>query len=829
MYHFWLDWKLSAKVISSIFWVTVLSISTLMIVAYLNNISQMTEQSGNQLVSLGNQAMMRATDQVSAEVKILQTLAKTPSLVAMVEKANQARAGWTPEQIAALDKAWVDKDNSVEKTVEEIAHNDISAYLKAFIQNNPSEVEVFVTDVKGLNVAMTGRTSDFLQSDEGWWKSAYAHGGDSSYIGSVEYDQSSNTYAMNIGVPILGSNTNKVVGVLRGTLNISILIDTFGDIDAGEAGNILLVDSRGMIQYSQSSEQIMQPAPDTILMLLKSRQAGWAKITNIDGISKLVAYSSLNSEQDKLLGWRMVLTQDMAELQRYQINNFLFSFLASLIVLGGGMFLTALIINSSIAMPLGLVTKMAQSLSVGDLMRNLSEDEKNKLRLRKDEIGTIGQAFDSTIDYLQEIGLAATAIASQDLTVTVTPKTEEDELGNAFAKMTTELRAIIALLTESANAVSSAATQLTAVAEQSGEATSQIALTIQQVANGTAQQSQSVTRTAASVENMSRAIDGIAGGAQEQAKAVDKASEVTTRINAAIQQVADNAQTVTQNAAGAANQSRAGVQTVKETVTSMGLIRTKVSLSAARVEEMGSRSQEIGAIVETIEDIASQTNLLALNAAIEAARAGEQGKGFAVVADEVRKLAERSSLATKEIAGLVEDIRETVDEAVSAMKVSANEVEAGVIHANSAGEALENILMTVDSVFHQADEAGVAAAKVSAAALELVEAVDAVSAVIEQNTTTTEVMTANSSGLKQAIENIASISEENSAAVEEVSASTEEVSAQAEEVAASATSLLEMAQQLRQAVEQFKINFESKDTAIDREIPQPLRIQLPTS
>jgi methyl-accepting chemotaxis protein len=501
----------------------------------------------------------------------------------------------------------------------------------------------------------------------------------------------------------------------------------------------------------------------------------------------------------------MVIIQDMAELQRFQINNLLFSFLTSLIVLGLGMFFTALIINSSIAMPLGLITKMAQSLSVGDLMRGLSEEEKNKARLRKDEIGAIGQAFDGMIDYLQNIGLAATAIANQDLTISMSPKSEKDELGNAFAKMITGLRAVIGLMADSANAVSSAAAQLAAVAEQSSEATEQIARTIQQVANGTTQQAQSVNRTAASVEQMSHAIDGIAAGAQEQARAIHKASEVTTSINAAIQQVADNVQTVTHNAAGAANQSRAGAQIVKDTVASMDLVRTKVSLSAARVEEMGSRSQEIGAIVETIEDIASQTNLLALNAAIEAARAGEQGKGFAVVADEVRKLAERSSRATRQIAGLVKSIRETVAEAVSAMKVSASEVEAGVTRANSAGEALENILMAVDLVFHQAEDAGVAAVKVNAGALELVEAVDAVSAVIEQNTAATEAMATNSIELNQAIENIASTSEENSAAVEEISASTEEVSAQAEEVTASAASLLGMAQELRQVVEQFKI------------------------
>ena len=164
------------------------------------------------------------------------------------------------------------------------------------------------------------------------------------------------------------------------------------------------------------------------------------------------------------------------------------------------------------------------------------------------------------------------------------------------------------------------------------------------------------------------------------------------------------------------------------------------------------------------------------------------------------------SEATKEIGALIKGIQKTVNEAVGAMKASAIEVEAGVERANSAGTVLGNILVAAESVYKQAEDAGNAAAKVSAAATELVEAVDSVSAVIEENTAATEEMAANSSELTQSIENIASVSEENSAAVEQVSASTEEVSSQVEEVSASAASLMEMSQKLSQVVARFKLN-----------------------
>ena len=428
---------------------------------------------------------------------------------------------------------------------------------------------------------------------------------------------------------------------------------------------------------------------------------------------------------------------------------------------------------------------------------------------RKDQINV--EARIKKIDELVKAGYnaIATDIFDSEMIPSINRAIAAGVAVATFNSEPSSLRGMMEILAQRAQSLIMLSGDLSASARTSGESTRQITATIQQIAAGTSHQSEDVNKTAGSVENMIVSIAGVAKGVDEQANSINQASEVALRINTAIEQVANNAQMVARDSAEAARYSRDGATTVKETIVGMETIRSKVGLSASKVEEMGARSGEIGAIVETIEDIASQTNLLALNAAIEAARAGEQGKGFAVVADEVRKLAERSSLATKEISKLIQGIQRTVNEAVSAMKESAREVEAGVSRAHSAGQSLDNILKAAESVSMQANEAGTAAAKVNAATRELVGVVDSVSTVVEKNASATKEMSANSTDLKQAVENIASVSEENSAAVEEVSASTEEVLSQVEQVSAYAASLMEMSQGLQKLVAQFSLNAKS--------------------
>ena len=217
------------------------------------------------------------------------------------------------------------------------------------------------------------------------------------------------------------------------------------------------------------------------------------------------------------------------------------------------------------------------------------------------------------------------------------------------------------------------------------------------------------TQVASAAAQLYSTSEQMATGAEEVAAQTGTVANAGEEMAMTSTEISNNCSTAAQGARQASDRAVAGASVVEATVTVMNRIAEQVRATAQTVEGLGARGDQIGEIIGTIEDIADQTNLLALNAAIEAARAGEQGRGFAVVADEVRALAERTTRATREIGEMIKAIQNETRSAVAAMEKGVKEVETGTGEASRSGEALQDILEQINNVVSQVNQIAVAA------------------------------------------------------------------------------------------------------------------------
>ena len=352
---------------------------------------------------------------------------------------------------------------------------------------------------------------------------------------------------------------------------------------------------------------------------------------------------------------------------------------------------------------------------------------------------------------VRDLVTASERIAQGDLTTraSVTTKDELGQLAAAFNAMVDNLQHLIRAVTSIAEQVAASSQELAATSNEAEKAVSQIASTMTEFAEGS----------------------------QQQALEMDRTLQVVDQLKDMSQAVAEKAQAASALSAEMASAAESGGGAARNAVDKMNEIKDVTAATAEVVSALGEKSKQIGQILDVISGIAGQTNLLALNAAIEAARAGEQGRGFAVVADEVRKLAEQSQVATQHIANIVREIQNQTDEAIRAMDSGSGKVNEGVDVVQTAGRALQNILDKITSS---------------------VSVIGDINAASNQQRRSMQDMVS-SAGY------VAAIARQSSAGVQSTAAASEQVTGSIGDIASAADALAKMAGELQAMVSKFKI------------------------
>jgi methyl-accepting chemotaxis protein len=385
-------------------------------------------------------------------------------------------------------------------------------------------------------------------------------------------------------------------------------------------------------------------------------------------------------EQTKTLG--VTMKEQMMAAQSAAIT-LATTFVVAAVVIG---IIAAFFIARGISRPVSEMSRVAMEIAQGDIDHNIEVQS-------KDEIGVLAGSFRDLISYMKSMASAAESIATNDLTKTVEPRSERDVLGTSFKTMTHNLSDMV-----------------------------------RQLRDGSTQLVTAATEVASSAEQMSR-------GAKDQTDQMAQVSTAVEEMTATIVESSKNASEATTGARSAADTAGTGGQIVNETIQGMQRIANVVRESAQSIGKLAKSADQIGEIIGVIDDIADQTNLLALNAAIEAARAGEQGRGFAVVADEVRKLAERTGKATGEITNMIKGIQQETSDAVKSMETGIQEVDKGRELADQAGNSLTSIVNMAQQVQDMIQQIATAAEEQSSAAEQISKNVETVSSIARESAT----------------------------------------------------------------------------------------------
>lgn len=597
----------------------------------------------------------------SAAAESLETTAEdgTPSATTLEEAVTRL--------LAERDRQWIEGEPAGEERKAEILARPISVLLRdrqAFYRERYGfEMlgEIFLTDRLGANVAQTGVTSDYLQSDEAWWQQAWDEG---LAVGDPRWDESAGVLAVEISLPVLDDRGHPV-GVLKAVLALDEILRVVRTSlrDLGFEHAAVEVVTAGGQRVLVDGDTSLIPAPEPLGEEVPGAEGFRRLEATAERPAVLTGWSTSRGYRDyEGTGWTVRLILDSREVLA-PLDQLRKSLLLVASVTLPFAIVVSFLIGRSITRPVDRAVAAADRLARGDYGFDVSGSARG-------ELGRLLTALGSVVENGRR------ALRGMVLT--------SSRVGSAAQE-----------LTAVSSEISQGAQRQLESSQRTAHAMEAVSASTEQLAVSSEQVSGLVQDVSSSVEEMAGSNEGVAGHSQELSRALDRTSQSLRAMVTSVQDIAEGAQKARGDSEEAVAEAEAGGEAVERVIHAIGEVSETLDLGLRVMQTLDRTHGEVGQRIRLIDELCDETELLAINAAIEAANAGEHGRTFAVVAADMRRLSERSAEAAREIGEVLERVAGDVARALEVTETGAREAREGESLAKRAGTALERIAKAV--------------------------------------------------------------------------------------------------------------------------------------